>query len=122
MTKEERIKAAEAYAEARGADKDKKAFRTITNHDLYNHTVESYIKGAEAEAESKWVACSDRMPDRGVCVLVFISNGVITCAHTSVKSNSKTWQLYGDMQSIFDVKYQEVTHWQPLPPPPINQR
>lgn len=116
MTKEERQIAAEDYAIGRGADKDKKAFRTITNLDLYDHTVQCFEAGAEAEAESKWISVEHRLPENNINTqyLVIVRDAV----------NGKKWysvqRYYNDkwMGNFDNLCY--VSHWQFITP--LNQQ
>lgn len=79
----------------------------------------AFVKGAKwMQERDKWISVEDRLPEMGVCVLVYIDNGLITCAHRSLKEGINTWELYGDMYAIFDLKYNQVTNWKTLPSPP----
>lgn len=62
----------------------------------------------------KWIPCSERMPQEGKAVLVYISDcGVVViaslCADCWIKKFSDD-----------EILYDSVTHWMPLPKPPSN--
>lgn len=79
------------------------------------------LQGAE-NAESRcsnspvipdgWVACSERMPEQFVEVLVCTEDGG---RYVAALNQSMTW----DDGDFFD-DIQDVTHWQPLPSPPAK--
>lgn len=62
MEREEIEAKAVEYAVSRGADTDKKAFRTITNRDLYDHTIECFIAG--------WYQSEQRYPSEATIQLL----------------------------------------------------
>jgi hypothetical protein len=68
--------------------------------------------------QPKWINVNDRMPIRNQGVLVHLTNGLITCAYRCVIKGIRSWQLYGPVQDICDLKQEQVTHWQPLPKSP----
>jgi len=51
ITEKDIEKLAIDYAISRGADRDKKAFRSITNRDLYDHTVQCFEAGFKQASE-----------------------------------------------------------------------
>ncbi|WP_369127850.1 DUF551 domain-containing protein [Rosenbergiella epipactidis] len=59
------------------------------------------------ELESKWIKCSEQMPEDGK-YLCFKSGNIDVCTI-----------IYGNwiINSFVDTK---VTHWMPLPPPPTE--
>ena len=74
-----------------------------------------------------WIKCSERMPEEGKAVLVFVMNysgndvQVMTMRHSSGKSVEAFWNLsgiaaasgIGDNYGLMLTK--QVTHWMPLP-------
>lgn len=103
MTKEERLKAAEAYA-AKYTNPREQAFAKT---DL--------IAGAEAEAESKWISVEE-LPKAG-SYLVWNPN--LTSEN---KTERATYANYNNqwMNDCHDIIH--PSHWQPLPSSPLNQQ
>ena len=56
---------------------------------------------------SKWIKCSERMPELGATVLVYMDAPV----HSSTDYAVAIYDKYGFSRS-------RVTHWMPLPEPP----
>ena len=76
------------------------------------YAVHLVFKGWQAALESRWIKCSERMPELKTLALVFIGNetGDIDIAYFGKNGR---W-LSDDSNSSFDY----ITHWQPLPKAP----
>jgi hypothetical protein len=114
-----------------------KAFREAAER-YAKHRVELAIievKGAEAEAESKWVSVQDRLPELSFNnkqassdVLVYIPSKERLPSNVSIGGliqvayyTKDGWHYeYGEIMLESDIK--NLTHWQPLPQPPLNQQ
>lgn len=59
---------------------------------------------------SKWIKCSEKMPDVGQEVILF--NGLVKTGYYYTE--------YGDFSDIIEDVFAigNATHWQPLPSPP----
>ena len=74
---------------------------------------------------SGWIKTEDRLPEKGVDVLVYIPtnayiNSTVDMAELieiEYSGNVLTW-LRADGHNYCDVEKNEVTHWMPLPEPP----
>jgi len=60
--------------------------------------------------ETKWIKCSDRMPEQDTPVLIYTSDMYLAMAWLS----NNRW--YYEHQTWF---LTEVSHWMPLPPNPF---
>lgn len=118
MNKEERIKAAEAYVSQKHPDcNGNKPLQLLMQQKLKL----AFIKGAEAEAESKWVSVDDRLPKNFEQVLVWTT----VCTTASYAYYAQNDWLYFTNSENFWLKTQphiKVLFWQPLPSPPLNQQ
>lgn len=107
MNKEDRLKAAEAYAE----------YGFIKNTDEFDDIKSAFLAGAEAEAESKWISVNERNPEPTPenykkHFLVFLD----LCKSSTIGYyHENKWITYGSFTG-------SVTHWQPLPSPPLNKQ
>lgn len=65
----------------------------------------------------RWRAVTEQLPDPGTVVLAYFDNGEI----------SSVWQEWKDEEDPFTYKdfpddgTQTVTHWMPMPPPPVEE-
>lgn len=61
----------------------------------------------------QWIPVSERLPDNGTVCLIASDYGVVI----------DTWRVQHDCPGLSWVKHEvdEVTHWMPLPQPPITQ-
>ena len=72
---------------------------------------------------SKWIKCSDRLPSEPDTEVVFdscgylVSNGSHICIARFDRGHGcgKPW---ADWSDYADIRRGDITHWQPLPPPP----
>lgn len=94
------------------------------NHPHYNACQkarrEAYIQGRQDEREDQqWIKVKDCLPEPGDNVLVHIETGNIRMG--ILDTDMSTWLLYYSdgrhklNEEIF------VTHWQPLPEPPVKE-
>ena len=80
------------------------------------------MEAADVQSVNKWINCKDKMPEDNTSVLfVYVSeNGVKSVHygyHQTLKGLGSSWaKPSGGMQYCDD----EVTHWQPIPEPPVN--
>ena len=113
MTNQEIQEQAEKYTIDRGADKDKKAFRIITNRDLYDHTIECFEAGAKwMQEQDKWISV-DVKPDKEFTdILLYFGGEDYSCSGYYVK-NENVFMSHNVMYRGL-----KATHWQNLPKPP----
>lgn len=69
---------------------------------------------------SGWIKCSERYPDNGVYVLVYFNEGQAVAFCGDVLDHNKKYmhKYWADEEYACSYGGGEVTHWQPLPPPP----
>ena len=59
----------------------------------------------------EWIKCSDRMPEQFKAILVFNDYGEFWCG-----AYDRYLDFYCD-----SVLVEGITHWMPLPPPPLTE-
>lgn len=78
---------------------------------------------ADVQPADRWISCKEKMPEDNTSVLfVYVSeNGVKSVHygyHQTIKGLGSSWaKPSGGWQYADD----DVTHWQPLPEPPVNE-
>lgn len=63
---------------------------------------------------SEWISCEDKMPQDGVRVLVYSRHNWVAIGST-IKGHKVKKFYDGDGFS-----WNSITHWQPLPKPPVE--
>ena len=58
-----------------------------------------------------WISVSERLPEEGVTVLIYTIDGETKEAHLSGYLD-----LWSDNEDVY--RYDDITHWIPLPEPP----
>lgn len=80
------------------------------------------IPSADVQPVNQWISCKDKMPEDNTSVLfVYVSENGIKSVHygyhQTLKGLGSAWaKPSGGLQYCDD----EVTHWQPIPEPPVN--
>ena len=75
----------------------------------------------------KWISVDDRLPEENQEIVMFgrsysMENYVSTGEFGGVHSNGPCWLEYpGDADGCLDIM-SDVTHWMPLPEPPIEEK
>ena len=69
----------------------------------------------EIKPQSVWISCEDRLPEDTTCVLVTDGESIDITFFDGEK-----WEMYdGNDEHIYI--YDGVTHWMPLPVPPLHE-
>ncbi len=79
---------------------------------------EAYLRAMNAQPQ--WIACAERMPEMGITVLVACHRGFgLTCRMGYIDEDAEPGAF-----TIYDNHGHTngwwVTHWQPLPPAPVE--
>jgi len=73
---------------------------------------------------SEWISAKDRVPEREVCVLVFVPSHqeIHTAEFCNWDDTCDDWHIsYGKhTHEPLTFELNEVSHWMPLPPPPVS--
>lgn len=69
---------------------------------------------ASLEADNVWINCSERMPDKYVVVLIYVTNPVEVLTAYLNKNN----EFCFDRDSEGEYMTIQATHWMPVPAPP----
>lgn len=77
----------------------------------YNYCPNCGAKMAEASKMSEWISVDDRLPEKGKTVLCVFDDGYIATASIEFDGEWGLWVNSG-----------AITHWMPLPEPPILYR
>ena len=83
------------------------------------HGFKMGVEHAKAQGVPQWIPVSERLPDEGVLCIVFGVNGVVNNHFEYYKPT----HIQGYFDSVIDgcvLELDEVTHWMPLPAPPIK--
>ena len=80
------------------------------------------MPAADVQPVNQWISCKDKMPEDNTSVLfVYVSeNGVKSVHygyHTTIRGIYSGWSKTSGGWEYSD---EEVTHWQPIPEPPVN--
>ena len=87
------------------------SFKCIWAEDL---PINDEIAKFAALQQPQWTSVDDRLPEDNIDVIALESDGKLYRLH---KSTDKYCMLWKDKDNYY---YHEVTHWMPLPEPPIN--
>lgn len=95
---------------------------SILDYDAEAHS--GYVRpGNSPVIQDGWVACSERIPDIGTEIFYFCQDddlrdcGIVSSANFSDKGDA---QLYVHADG-YDLRFGvDITHWMPLPPPPLK--
>ena len=80
------------------------------------------VKASDVQPVNQWISCKDKMPEDNTSVLfVYVSENGIKSVHygyhQTIKGLGSSWaKPSGGLQYCDD----DVTHWQPIPEPPVN--
>ncbi len=74
---------------------------------------------------SEWISVKDRLPEKDQAVLFFEKDGrsAISAVYTDDKNKYNRWEENcncGGIERESNFHQSEITHWMPLPEPPIN--
>ncbi|WP_150183025.1 DUF551 domain-containing protein [Enterobacter asburiae] len=93
--------------------------------DMVDHSGDAnkMVAGNSPVIQDGWVACSERIPDIGTEIFYFCQDddlrdcGIVSSANFSDKGDA---QLYVHADG-YDLRFGvDITHWMPLPPPPLK--
>ncbi|ENH2664330.1 DUF551 domain-containing protein [Escherichia coli] len=63
-----------------------------------------------------WISCSDRMPDDGQHVIILCDGAFVLYAQYR---DSEFFDVVRNGEEFFETQSRNVTHWMPLPEPPL---
>jgi len=101
MSEDELIAKARFAMELRG-------FSELSSHPEVWKFVAEFAKDYAA----KWIWVAEKLPERGLAVLVHTKSGVTTVAYLCV--GKPAWQVFGESGNAFDAD-DEIHYWMPLP-------
>ena len=78
---------------------------------LIDEIIESVKR--EPDDDSKWIKCSDRMPEHNESVLVVINEDGYTDVCVGETNKSGNWMISGEFW--YEKSDPAITHWMPLP-------
>jgi len=82
------------------------------------------LKTADVQPVDRWISVKDRLPENHKLVLCYAQSttGEGCCYILGTLSNDEFWflQAYDGHHLSFPNLHLVVTHWQPLPEPPVN--
>ena len=72
-----------------------------------------------------WISVEERLPDRGVDVLIYQKYCEVPCVAFLPMEGIKSWCAntdfyYADGVIESNISHEDVTHWMPLPSSPID--
>lgn len=78
--------------------------------------IKSAKMSIEPVEESKWIKCSEKMPENGKSVLVVITQDGYTDICVGETYGEGDWMISGEFW--YEKSDPAITHWMPLPEPP----
>ncbi|HAH1470712.1 DUF551 domain-containing protein [Escherichia coli] len=69
-----------------------------------------------AASKDGWISCSDRMPDDGQHVIILCDGAFVLYAQYR---DSEFFDVVRNGWEFFETQSRNVTHWMPLPEPPL---
>ena len=100
-------------------------------YDGMDEVNEACRMGMEALERTRWIPCSERLPEKsGVYLVAYIATGTVdrlrfyTQYGTGLRSKKNVWVgvIYPYTSNMgIEVIYDNVTHWMPLPEPPKEE-
>jgi len=101
-------------------DKDGDKYCLTETQELYEY----FIAGIELKEQDGWISVKDRLPDENVRVIarVYCNKKILIDAHEHIHHlegyySNEWWDSFHERFEDDDL---EVTHWMPLPEPPVS--
>ena len=100
------------------------------NYDGIDDVNEACRMGMEALERTRWIPCSERLPEKnGVYLVANIATGTVDTLHFCTRYRSSFG--FAEKENVWlgviypytsnmgvEIIYESVTHWQPFPDPP----
>lgn len=90
---------------------------------IADHLISNGVTSAkDTDVPSKWISADDRLPDEEQLVLLLCKNGAMFVGYEKYNSYEPEprWRIKTALNSTKLLNKGRVTHWMPLPEPPID--
>ena len=80
--------------------------------------IDEIIESVKQKPDNEWIKCSEKMPENGKSVLVVIKEDGYTDICVGETYGEGNWMISGEFW--YEKSDPAITHWMPIPIPPLE--